>query len=170
MKKPITLAMLALFTWAATPAVAADNFLGSLAGNWQGKGFVRASVDAPEENIRCRLATSLSGTNRLSVNGTCQIAGFMLPVVGNISNDDGVVYSSTIFRALPGYNITGFSGRLRGSNLALQYTGTDLKTRKAIKAFLTISYRGKKFDISMRSTDPDTKKVFDVGTIRFAQR
>lgn len=152
-------------------SAAADSFFEGLEGNWQGSGFIRTTNNGEEESIRCRLINAIaSGGLRLRVNGNCAVAGFLLPVTGSIIAEQQSAYSATIFRNLAGVDVQGFSGKRRGSTLQLRYVGLDVTTRQKIDASMTIRKRKGKFDISLRSVDPDTRKAFDVGTIRFQPR
>ena len=152
-------------------ALAADKFFEGLEGSWQGRGLIRTSSESPKENIRCRLINALaSGGSRLRVSGNCLIAGFMLPVTGFIIAEKRSDYSATIFRNLAGIQVSAFSGKRRGSTLRLRYVGVDIASKQKIDASVIIAKRKDKFDISLRTVDPETSKSFDVGTINFQPR
>ncbi|MEM7462840.1 MAG: hypothetical protein AAF362_09160 [Pseudomonadota bacterium] len=148
-----------------------ERFFADLVGNWQGKGLVRDLPSSPQENIRCRLNMSVPGQgNRLSVLGNCSVAGVVLPINGSITAQ-GNGYSANLFANIVQVNNSNFSGRLRGSKLALFYDGIDIYTKKRVKATLTIAKRGNKgFDIGIRRHDPNSSASFNVGTIRFQAR
>jgi hypothetical protein len=153
----------------ASPAFA-DSYLDGLTGSWQGSGFVRVSASAPEENIRCRLnATLVGNTGRLNVLGTCSVAGYVLPVNGYI-RANAKAYEADLFQNLAWLTTSAFTGQAKGALLQLRYQGRDSDTNEQISAAMTIAKKAKAFDISLSRTDPQTKKNFDVGTIRFKAR
>lgn len=145
----------------------ADVFLDRLAGTWSGKGVVRTTERSPDEAIRCRLrTTSDSSGGRLSVQGTCSVAGLTLPVTGAITSN-GKNYASTVFQNLARLSSTDFNGRLQGSQLKMDFSGRDLQTNQDIRAHLTISTGKDSFNISLSRSDPDSGKLFEAGSIRF---
>ena len=116
----------------ATPA-RADSFFIGLDGNWRGSGFIRATSNSPEENIRCRLFTSIGAAKkRLNINGNCSIAGLILPVQGSIVAQRSA-YEANLFRNLVRVSTSSFSGQRRGSNLRLRYVGVDAVTKQKIE-------------------------------------
>jgi hypothetical protein len=150
-------------------ANAADPFFDDLTGNWRGNGFVRVAANSPEENIRCRINNVLRPNgNELAVVGNCIIGGFFLPVDGSVVARGRSAYSADIFRTLARLSTNDFVGRRRGSQLSLSFKGKDSLTREDISATMLIRKRGDgSFDVLMRRTDPTTRSMFDVGTIRF---
>lgn len=147
----------------------ADAFFQGLAGNWQGKGFVRTDAKSPEENIRCRLSNGIAPSgDRLLVRGNCSIAGFLLPVIGSIKSAN-TTYSTDLFTNLAGITTESFSGKRSGSSLQLRYIGRNLATQEDIRATMTIAKNGQEgFNINLKRNDPVTAKIFDIGTIRFS--
>lgn len=149
----------------------ADTFLNGLEGSWSGKGLIKTTEKGNQENIRCQLVNSIAGTGEsLRVNGNCAVAGFIFPVIGSIIAESSSRYRSTIFRNVSWVEVDEFAGRARGANLTLVYKGRDRQTKKPINASVIISKRGGKFDISLRTTDADTKRSFKMGTIQFSSR
>ncbi len=163
---------LGLFTSTAPAALSADPFLSDMVGNFQGKGFVRKNAASNEENIRCRLSNAVAnGGSHLRVTGTCAVAGLVLPVTGSIIQEGGNKYSATIFRNLAGFTTDLFSGNRSGSNLKLKFSGINQMTKEAISATMVLAKRSASaFDISLTGTDPESKKPFSVGTIRFSSK
>lgn len=161
-------AFAALFGMGVVAAPAnADVFLDRLAGTWSGKGVVRTTEKSPDEAIRCRLRTAAdSGGVRLSVQGTCSVAGLTLPVTGAITSD-GKNYASTVFQNLARLSSTEFNGKLQGSQLKMDFSGRDLQTNQDIRAFLTISTGKNGFVVSLSRSDPDSGRLFEAGSIRF---
>lgn len=146
-----------------------DLFFSGLTGTWRGNGFIRIAANANEENIRCRISNTLHPNGReLIIFGNCVIGSFVLPVDGSVVARGKSAYSATIFRTLARLTTDGFTGRVRGSRLHLSFAGTDAVSRQKIRATMTIRKRGKgAFDVSLKRTDPESRKLFDVGTIRF---
>jgi hypothetical protein len=161
---------LAFITLMTPPGMArADPFFDDLTGNWRGSGFVRIAANAQEENIRCRISNALHPNgHELIILGSCVIGGFFLPVDGSVVARGKSAYSATIFRTLARLTTSNFLGRRRGSSLALTFKGRDAVTKQSIRANMTIRKRGNgRFEVSLQRTDPETKKLFNVGTIRF---
>lgn len=167
----LAVALFVPFGAAGSNAHASDKFFEGLEGSWQGRGLVRTSSKSPQENIRCRLINALAGGGeRLRVSGNCLVAGFMLPVTGFIIAEQKSAYSATIFRNLAGIRVSAFSGKRRGSTLKLRYVGVDIASKQKIDASVTIAKRKNNFDISLRTVDPETRKSFNIGTIKFQPR
>lgn len=163
--------LLVAFALAIGGQARAETFLNGLEGSWSGKGLIKTTEKGNKENIRCRLVNSIVGSGQsLRVNGNCAVSGFVFPVVGAITAETGSRYSSTIFNNVSWVQVDQFAGRARGARLTLVYKGRDRTTKKPVNASVIISKRGGKFDISLRTTDADTKRAFNMGTINFSSR
>lgn len=150
---------------------AGETFLNGLEGSWSGSGLIKTTEKGNQENIRCRLVNSIVGSGEsLRVSGNCAVSGFVFPVVGSIIADSASSYRSTIFNNVSWVQVDQFAGRARGSRLTLVYKGRDRTTKKPVNASVIIAKRGGKFDISLRTTDADTKRAFNMGTIKFSSR
>lgn len=169
-----TLALGAALAFSPTSVFAADNtFFNKIEGSWKGRGFITTNVGAKEEAIRCRLKTNhKSAESRLTLTGSCGVAGVLLPMTGWMQqNGKKNSYTASMFRNLAFVSVERFTGSLSGSSLKLKFSGTDKVNKQPISANVTIKSRGTdRFDIVLGRTDPTSRKYFSVGTIKFSRR
>ena len=158
----------------ATQAMAAKkHYFDGLTGSWRGKGFVTTSVGAKEEAIRCRLRNRNDEKKpKLILSGNCSIGGVLIPMTGWIQQvGKSKKYTASLFKSLGFLRIDSFIGRLSGRKLKLNFKGKDRVSKENISAFVTIITRSKdRFEIRLSSTDVNTKKLYKVGTIKFARK
>lgn len=70
---------------ALTGNAGAADFLSGAAGAWTGSGTARASPDAAEEPLRCRIENTYDErTGRLSIEGRCAAPGRIIKIQGHI--------------------------------------------------------------------------------------
>jgi len=154
-------------------AHAGNSMFENLVGSWKGRGVVTPNLGSKEENIRCRLSNRKSRKpGRLNVIGNCSVAGLLLPVNGWIKRKAKTkLYTAALFQSLTRLSSNNFSGKLEGKKLSLAYLGVDKDTKQQIKAsIIVISKSAENFDIQIKRVDPASKKIFDVGTIKFSKR
>lgn len=102
--------------WASAAPAAEGDFLGTLAGNWSGKGTVLTRIGASPINVTCNFA-STAGTSTLSMQGNCR---GMLVVQRSISADlkaSGSRYSGTYVG--PAGQPSALSGSRQGNAINL---------------------------------------------------
>ena len=155
-------------------AIAAKKlFLDGLTGSWKGKGFVVTSLGAKEEAVRCRLRNRTDKDSiKLTITGSCGIGGVLVPMNGWIKQGGkSSKYTASLFKSLTFLRVDSFTGKLKGSKLALRFKGKDRLSKEEIAAYVTIQGKNKnRFDIHLSSTDPASKKTFKVGTIKFTRK
>jgi len=172
-KIPVILILTSILLFPANSFAAKKHFLDSLAGSWQGKGFVVTSKGAKEEAIRCRLNNRTNTKSvKLTITGSCGIGGVLIPMNGWIQQKGkSRRYLASLFKNLAFLRIDSFTGKLSGKKLRLRFKGQDKINKDIISVAVTIIGRGKnRFDIQLSSTDVKTKKQFNVGTVKFSRK
>ena len=76
-----------------------------------------------------------------------------------------------MFKSLANLKQENFSGKRNGNRINFTFSAFDRVTKTDIAASIRLNSKSDKaFDVQVRRTDPDSGKVFDVGTISFAKR
>lgn len=170
---PTLLALVISLLFSSASYAAPKHFFDGLTGSWKGKGFLTTSIGAKEEAVRCRLQNRKDKAKpKLILGGNCGIGGVLIPMIGWIKQSGkSKKYTASLFKNLGFLRIDLFSGKLKGAKLKLNFKGEDKVNKEDISAFITISSKNKdRFDILISSSDPKTKKVFRVGTIKFSRK
>lgn len=171
---PLLLATALLSGAAPTPtAIASPAIFENLTGKWRGKGLVKASAKAKQESIRCRM-TNKPGTRsgRLDMIGNCAVSGFVFSLNGFIQQNGGQnSYTASMFRSLANLKQSNFSGKRSGNRINFSFKAFDRVSKQDVVATIRLnSKNANAFDVRISRSDPDTGRVFDVGTITFQKR
>lgn len=116
---PIRLCLTAILTdlLLAQPAFAAERgFLGSLGGNWSGKGSFRVNTKAPAVSVSCSFAAKASMVS-LTLDGNCRGMVLISRSIGVRLKAEGQRYGGTYIGSRTGP--AALSGRRRGDVLDL---------------------------------------------------
>ncbi|MFK5979140.1 MAG: hypothetical protein QM488_09665 [Rhizobiaceae bacterium] len=147
--------------------------IASLAGSWRGRGTVKTSLKGKKESIRCRLTNrDNKSSSKMTIFGNCSVGNFLLPVNGWIKREGkGNSYKASLFNSLARMSSNFFAGKIKGKKLGLNYKGVDNKTKERVHASITIIHKSaSSFDLQIKRADPDSKKQFNVGTIKFKKK
>ncbi len=176
LKKMALIGMLALL---AVPATAPNHFVEAspalyekLTGKWRGKGKVKTSAKAKKESIRCKMKNIPSSKDgRLDLSGNCAVSGFVFSLNGYIQqNGSKNSYTASMFRSLANLKQNNFSGKRSGSKINFSFKAYDRVSRQDVIATIKLNSKSSNFfDVRIRRSDPETGKVFDVGTISFSK-
>ncbi|MEM8652176.1 MAG: hypothetical protein AAGF54_16700 [Pseudomonadota bacterium] len=168
-----TTAILALTvtdTKTVTPAKASPQIFENLSGKWRGRGTVKAGPKAKAENIRCRMTAKPKGNSRVNTSGNCAVGGFVFSLGGFIEQN-GSVYTASMFRSLANIKQNNFSGKRSGTKINFSFNARDRLSKQNISARILLNSKSNKsFDVQITRTDPKSGKLFKVGTIKFTQR
>ncbi|MBL4892381.1 MAG: hypothetical protein JKX91_11285 [Rhizobiaceae bacterium] len=167
------LAPITLPTAFSSQAKAENMKIASLAGSWRGRGTVKTSLKGKKESIRCRLTNrDIKSSAKMTIFGNCSIGNFLLPVNGWIKREGkGNSYKASLFNTLARMSSNFFTGKIKGKKLGLNYKGVDNKTKERVHASITIVHKNaNSFDLHIKRADPDSKKQFNVGTIKFKKK
>ncbi len=154
-------------------AANAANIFDKLAGSWRGSGIITPSIDSDEETIRCRMKNNNDkDPNKLVLSGSCGVGGFRFSLRGWIQkNGNKNSYTASMFQSLASLKTETFAGKTSGNKLNLVYKGFDKLSKQTISARLAVVSRGvEKFEVQVSRTDPESGKLFKVGTIKFAKK
>lgn len=141
-----------------------------LSGTWRGSGFVMGSADGDEESIRCKMRNKNDVDKRkLVLSGNCSVNSFIFSLRGWIKqNGTKNQYNASMFQSIASLKTETFSGKQSGNKLNFTFIGHDRLSNEGISAKIqVVSKNPNQFDIRLSRTDPKTKKVFKVGTIKF---
>lgn len=167
------MAQITLPTAFSSEAKAENMKIASLAGSWRGRGTVKTSLKGKKEGIRCRLTNRNSkDAAKITILGNCSVGNFLLPVNGWIKREGkGNSYKASLFNSLARMSSNFFTGKIRGRKLGLNYKGVDNKTKERVHASITIVHKNaSSFELQIKRADPDSKKQFNVGTIKFKKK
>ena len=157
----------------APGASASSKIFDNISGSWRGKGFVTTSSEASEESIRCRMKNQHDvGTRKVSLSGNCAVAGFVFSLRGFIQQEGTKnAYQASMFRSLANLKQSTFSGKRSGNNINFTFKARDRISKQNVSArIVLVTKGGNRFDVQLSRTDPKTKKLFKVGTIKFTKR
>jgi len=157
----------------AQPVQASEKIFENMSGKWRGKGLVKASSKAKKESIRCRMSNNPSSTTgRLNLSGNCAVSGFVFSLKGYIQQNGGKnSYTASMFRSLANLKQSNFSGKRSGSRINFNFKARDRVSKQDVVAKILLNAKNaKSFDVQISRTDPETGKVFSVGTITFSKR
>jgi len=164
------LAMLAVPVESA-PANASETIFENMSGKFRGRGLVRAGPKAKKEAIRCRMNNKVASANRINLSGSCSVTGFVFSLRGFIEQTGGNSYRANMFRSLANLKQNNFSGKRNGSRINFSFSARDSISKNNVRANIVLnSVSANKFTVQISRTDPETKKVFSVGSIDFAKR
>lgn len=155
------------------PVSASPKIFENLTGKWRGKGLVKGSAKAKKESIRCRMSNKKSPKpGRIDLTGSCAVSGFVFSLNGYIvQNGNQNSYTASMFRSLTNLKQSDFSGKRSGTRINFRFSARDRVTRTDVVATIKLNAKSANaFDVQISRTDPDTGKVFDVGSIAFAKR
>ena len=177
MYKRLTAAALIALAATASPMSVQTGFASpaifeNLSGKWRGKGLVKASAKGKNESIRCKMNNKINEENRIKLSGNCAVSGFVFSLNGFIQQDGNKnAYTASMFRSLANLKQSNFSGKRSGSRLNFSFKARDRVSRQDVIATILLNSKNEKaFDVKISRTDPETGKVFDVGTIAFSKR
>lgn len=156
-----------------SPAHASPQLFENLTGKWRGKGMVKGSEKGKKESIRCRMTNEPSATpGRLDLSGNCAVSGFVFSLNGYIQqNGSKNSYTASMFKSLANLKQDNFSGRRNGNRINFKFSAYDRVSKSDIIATIRLNSKSSTaFVVQVSRTDPDSGKVFDVGTIEFAKR
>ena len=144
----------------------------NLSGKWRGKGLVKSSSKGKKESIRCKMNNSVSDSKRIRLKGNCAVSGFVFSLNGFIKqNGSKNSYTASMFKSLANIKQSNFSGKRSGNRINFNFKGRDRISKQAISATVKLNAKSSKaFDVQISRTDPETGKVFNVGTINFSKR
>ena len=154
-------------TVSASPAI-----FENLSGKWRGKGLVKASAKGKKESIRCKMSNKVNEENRIKLSGNCAVSGFVFSLNGFIQQDGGKnAYTASMFRSLANLKQSNFSGKRSGTRLNFSFKARDRVSKQDVIATILLNSKNEKaFDVKISRTDPESGKVFEVGTIAFSKR
>ena len=154
------------------PVFASEKIFSDISGKWRGKGLVKASPKGKKESIRCRMGNEVKENSRVRITGNCAVGGFVFSLNGFIQQDGSKnSYTASMFRSLANLKQSNFSGKRSGNRLNFNFQARDRVSKQDVKATIRLSSKGQNgYDIQISRTDPETGKVFDVGTIKFSKR
>jgi len=156
---------------AASYTYASEKIFNNMSGKFRGKGLVRASAKGKKEAIRCRMNNNIASATRINLSGSCSITGFVFSLRGFIEQTGGNSYKANMFRSLANLKQNNFSGKRSGSRINFRFSARDAISKSNVKATIALnSVNEKKFTVQINRTDPETKKVFNVGSINFAKK
>lgn len=160
---------------APTPdsANASSAIFDNMTGKWRGKGLVKASAKAKKESIRCRMTNKPSSRpGRLELTGNCAVSGFVFSLNGFIEqNGSKNSYTASMFRSLANLKQSNFAGKRNGNRINFNFKAFDRLSKRDVVANIRLNSKSaSNFVIQISRSDPDTGKVFDVGTINFNRR
>lgn len=161
------LAPMAVSQSQASPAI-----FENMSGKWRGKGLVKASAKGKKESIRCKMSNKLTDPGRIKLSGNCAVSGFVFSLNGFIQQNGGKnSYTASMFRSLANLKQSNFSGKRSGSRINFSFNARDRLSKQDVKATIRLNSKSAKaFDVQISRTDPESGKVFNVGTITFAKR
>ena len=154
-------------------AHASPKIFENISGSWRGKGFVTASSESDEESIRCRMKNKhATDQRRVMLSGSCAVAGFVFSLRGYIQQSGNKnSYEASMFRSLTNLKQSAFSGKRSGNNINFTFKARDRISKQDISArIVLVTKGGERFDVQLSRTDPKTKRLFKVGTIKFTKR
>lgn len=144
----------------------------NMSGAWRGKGLVKASAKGKKESIRCKMKNKIAEAGRIKLSGNCAVSGFVFSLKGFIQQNGGKnSYTASMFRSLANLKQSNFSGKRSGSRINFSFTARDRISKQNVVATIKLNSKSDKaFDVQISRTDPESGKVFNVGTIKFAKR
>ena len=109
---------------------------------------------------------------RINLSGNCAVSGFVFSLNGFIEQNSGKnSYTASMFRSLANLKQSNFSGKRSGSRLNFSFKARDRVSKQDVVATIRLNSKSAKaFDVQISRSDPDTGKVFSVGTISFSKR
>lgn len=141
-----------------------------MSGKFRGKGLVRGSAKGKKEAIRCRMNNKVTSATKITLSGNCSVTGFVFSLRGFIEQTGGNSYKANLFRSLANLKQNNFSGRRSGSRINFKFNARDAISKNNVKASIVLnSSNSNSFTVQISRTDPETKKVFNVGSIKFAK-
>jgi len=167
-----TLTALAILTSpiAMNAAYSSETIFNNMSGKFRGKGQVKASAKGKNEAIRCRMTNKVASPTRLNLSGNCSVTGFVFSLRGHIEQTGKNAYKANMFRALANLKQSNFSGKRSGSKINFNFAARDAISKSDVKASIILNSKSEsKFTVQISRTDPETKKVFKVGTITFTK-
>lgn len=177
MMKKLAVASLAMLVGYTAPVFvgqpeASPALFENLSGKWRGKGLVKASAKGKPESIRCKMSNKIKENGRINLSGNCAVSGFVFSLNGFIQqNGSKNSYTASMFRSLANLKQSNFSGKRSGSRINFSFKARDRVSKQDVVATIKLNSKSAKaFDVQISRSDPDTGKVFSVGTISFAKR
>jgi len=151
-------------------ATASEKIFNNMSGKFRGKGLVKASAKGKKEAIRCRMNNSIASPKRINLSGNCSVTGFVFSLRGFIEQTGGSSYKANMFRSLANLKQSNFSGKRSGSRIKFSFNARDAISKSDVKASIVLnSANAKSFTVQISRTDPKTKKIFNVGTLKFSK-
>ena len=152
--RPAILAASALLVAAAAQASEAD-FLGSLEGNWTGKGTVKVRTDASPVGVTCRFSSD-STASSLSLDGNCRGLVVVSRAVSADLKANGGRYAGSYVGA--GTGTASLSGARKGNalNLAISWAKEVNGDRQARMTVEKVGDHGMR--LTTVDVDPKTGK------------
>lgn len=152
-------------------ANASEKIFENMSGKFRGKGLVRASSKGKKEAIRCRMNNKAASPTKINLSGSCSVTGFVFSLRGFIEQTGSNSYKANLFRSLANLKQSNFSGKRSGSRINFNFSARDAISKSNVRATIVLnSVSANKFTVQISRTDPETKKVFNVGTLNFAKR
>lgn len=122
----------------ATSVAAADAELARFAGDWVGRGTVRASADATPERVYCRLSNTLEQDgDTLAQEGRCAVGNDTAVISGRIVAEGGGRYSGTMATPQMDAGAT-LAGQVTGGSLRLEASYVDADSGQPATAIITL--------------------------------
>ncbi|MEM7288829.1 MAG: hypothetical protein AAF412_00440 [Pseudomonadota bacterium] len=155
-----------------TDTQASPQLFENLSGKWRGKGLVKASAKGKPVSIRCKMSNNVKDNARINLSGNCAVSGFIFSLKGFIQQNGGKnSYTASMFRSLANLKQSNFSGKRSGTRINFSFKARDRVTRQDVVATIRLNAKNANaFDVKISRSDPDTGKIFEVGTIAFAKR
>lgn len=153
-------------------AKASPTIFENMSGKWRGKGLVKSSPKGKQESIRCRMSNKRESEVRIDLSGNCAVSGFVFSLGGFIEqNGTRNSYTASMFRSLANLKQSNFSGKRSGNRINFSFKARDRISKQDVVATIQVNSKSEKaFDVKISRTDPESGKIFSVGTINFAKR